>query len=142
MKRRVMSLLSLFSLVLCIGVSVMWFRTGPAGDHWILALDLPQDPKLHDSFTAQHNWTLVLARGWKISWETNNWKRWHHRQLTLPYSLVVCVLMILPLNWILQQWLQRRARQAGLCPTCGYDLRATPTRCPECGDTPCPKSLV
>ena len=45
--------------------------------------------------------------------------------LALPAGLPTSLKMILIFR--------RRHRPNGHCPDCGYDLRATPDRCPECG---------
>jgi hypothetical protein len=53
---------------------------------------------------------------------------WHYWSLLT----VSGVLSLLSGQWLFRER-QLRKRKRGFCPKCGYDLRATPERCPECG---------
>jgi hypothetical protein len=55
------------------------------------------------------------------------------RYLVVPYWSVMFVLLLAPALVLLKGARRRGLRAAGCCPACGYDLRATPERCPECG---------
>jgi hypothetical protein len=60
-------------------------------------------------------------------------------QILIPYWLLTTVSAILPLFKLRPalRWPKKRYRLShGLCLVCGYDLRATPDRCPECGTVP------
>ena len=56
-------------------------------------------------------------------------------RVVLPYWLMAVVTGVGPAVWAWRRRRRRRRGGAGLCPACGYDLRATPGRCPECGTT-------
>lgn len=75
----------------------------------------------------QFEWTMQRDR--KIGWSALN--------VSVPHWAVALVLMIGPAFWYIVPHRRRaKRRAANCCEHCGYDLRATPTRCPECGARP------
>jgi len=62
--------------------------------------------------------------------------------MALAPAWVAGFLLIPPTIW-LSDWLRSRRRfTENRCVMCGYDLRATPNRCPECGTIPPKKESI
>ena len=54
--------------------------------------------------------------------------------MLIPAALLI---LLAGLTWIVlpafRQWSRERGERRGHCLTCGYDLRGSAGRCPECG---------
>lgn len=73
-----------------------------------------------------HEW-----RDWPVSYGVDRVDCWG-----IPLAWLAGVTAVLPGIGAVVFLTKRRRRgrvKRGLCPVCGYDVRATPTRCPECG---------
>jgi hypothetical protein len=60
----------------------------------------------------------------------------YYREWDTPLWIVCLLFAWLPALWLRGHQKRKRASAIGRCAECGYDLRATPTRCPECGAVP------
>ena len=124
--------------------SVYWYR-GPC----------MAEPVFTDSFriSPPHEWA-AFGFGWyagsDYTWPAHlypnyisqppslsdpHWWKDDYRGVTLPYWFLVLLTALPPAIWGRRRVNRRRDRRIrrGFCPQCGYDLRGTPDRCPECG---------
>ena len=85
-------------------------------------------------------WELVPDREWLgFGFEAGrSWRRWDRTLLTVPHWALALILTALPAAQLRRSIRDGRFRDRSrrLCPACGYDLRASPDRCPECGAVP------
>ncbi|HEY7089640.1 MAG TPA: hypothetical protein VH518_16195 [Tepidisphaeraceae bacterium] len=150
MKRALLYLAAAVSLVLCVLSAVLWIRSYRPG------------PSIGgaDSISITHSdptWWIISNRGRAILCRQvgKDWGNPLHGfhflgidfggewgpgsllwNLAVPYWMIVVLMAILPTICIARWFGERhrhRSEALGLCSNCGYDLRASPQRCPECG---------
>src|SRR5262245_4698088 len=155
--RRLLALAAIGSLILCLATIGLWVRS-----YWgedvvqrgsvvslrilsgvgelalvVFAPDpfFPRGPATEPFVGGSSNLTKLLRKGQVYGLIGFGYLRGDQslRGVFFPHWFLALLFAVLPAARLRAMLRDRRRNRAGLCPACGYDLRATPERCPECG---------
>lgn len=79
---------------------------------------------------ANEKWHFL---GFRVAAGTLSTWGWKFNAIIVPYWALLIPLAILPLTGLRRLVIRARRKRRGQCLNCGYDLRQSPERCPECG---------
>jgi hypothetical protein len=102
--------------------------------HQVFFFEVYPAYRLPTSFSWTKEWRYVRRFGFEAGYRTGpTYRDW---RIATPIWPIVIATLPGPI-WCSAAARKRRCRhrrrQLGLCPRCGYDIRANPTRCSECG---------
>ena len=87
-------------------------------------------------YVEQMIWSEKAAYFWRLPhdphrpWLAPEWRYSNPWSLEVPLWLL---LLVTATASVTSKWRVARKHRSSCCRSCGYDLRATPQRCPECG---------
>jgi hypothetical protein len=162
LKRRLFNLAAAVSMALCVATAVLWVRSysisdtvGRVGQVKVMCIDslvgslnlavTGADPENEEPGPRPYYfYNRGNCRGSLGVWAGGKRVRFGGRidtksgfgWMVVPHWIAALLLSALPLWWARVYQRVRRWASQGRCARCGYDLRATPERCPECGALP------
>ena len=128
MMRRGFSLLTIVSLLLAVTVVALWVR----GHHFRDKIESPGIP-----LPASKHGALLVWQGHTgsliVAWGDFTHPPPDYDEAAIPAWILFTIFLVLPCIQSYRVWREARRKGPGLCPVCGYDLRASKDRCSECG---------
>jgi hypothetical protein len=150
MKRRLVNILSAASAVIFFASIALWigaYRHGVGYPRWpyltrsgigcergVIGIIRTDDPDWGtDLDEGSHSWSFL-----GVSYAYNKFygRSGGYNEARIRCATLTALSGPLAAVWMLSFVRRRREARRGLCRRCGYDLRATPERCPECGAVP------
>jgi hypothetical protein len=153
--RYLLALVSFSSLLLCALTAWLWVRNLWGVDYveyggngkWLVKLIsghgtldfliIPRWPQEEEFRVGQYDVHVYYGTRYSkrlVGFGTaEQWPEYGGRYVNVPHWFFVLLFAGMGF-WFGRAWWKRRGREmAGKCRVCGYDMRATPQRCPECG---------